>query len=462
MTRALAPSLLLALLAASACSEEHPLVPLPGEAFPGGDTTVVDDSRFAFSNRARNLDDARAGDFFVGNSFFKQNWVQAPASTEGRDGLGPTFNARSCSTCHEFDGRGEPPAAGEVMQSMLLRLSVPGTADDGGPLPEPDYGGQLQPFAIDDVLPEATPTVSYTEMPGRYGDGSSYSLRVPSYAIDDPGYGPLAADLQISPRVAPQMIGLGLLAAIPEHDIVARADPDDRDGDGIAGRPNHPFDPVTGSHPLGRFGWKANQVGLLQQVTGALLGDMGITSELHPHDDCPVAQGACAEATSGGTPEAAANIVEAMVFYSSVLAPPGRRDVDDPEVLAGRELFDELGCASCHVPSWITGDDAIDPALAGQLIWPFTDLLLHDLGEPLSDGRSDYEADPRAWRTPPLWGLGLVPTVSDHETLLHDGRARGFAEAILWHGGEAETARESFRMLPADQRAQLLAFLASL
>lgn len=452
----------LALLPLFGCSEGHGLVPLPGEELPGGDATVVDDSRFAFSNRARNLDDAVAGDFFVGNSFFKQNWVQAPASTEARDGLGPTFNARSCSTCHEFDGRGEPPAPGSPMMSMLLRLSVPGVADDGGPLAEPVYGGQLQPFGIDDVPAEATPSVDYVEVPGRYADGTAYSLRKPTYTIAAPAYGPLADDVLVSPRVAPHMIGLGLLEAIDADDILAHADPDDADGDGISGRPNHPFDPVAGAPALGRFGWKANQPGLVQQVTGALLGDMGITSALHPTDDCPPSQTACAEASSGGMPEAAENIVAAIVFYSSVLAPPGRPDAGDGEVLAGRELFGELGCAACHVPSWTTGADAIDPALAHQTIWPYTDLLLHDLGEELADGRPDYEASASEWRTPPLWGLGLVPTVSGHDTLLHDGRARGFAEAILWHGGEAEDAREGFRNLPEDERDRLLAFLESL
>jgi CxxC motif-containing protein (DUF1111 family) len=451
----------IAVVLLASCQAQPRLEPLPGEELPGGDTTVIDDSRFAFSNRARNLDDAVAGTFFVGNSFFKQNWVQAPASTEARDGLGPTFNARSCSTCHEFDGRGQPPAPGETMASMLLRLSVPGAAPDGSPLGEPHYGGQLQPFGIDDVPGEATPTVSYTDVPGKYDDGTKYTLRRPSYAMNDPQYGAFADDVMISPRVAPQMIGLGLLAAIPEADLLAHADPDDEDGDGISGRPNHPFDPIAQAPGLGRFGWKANQVGLMQQVTGAMLGDMGITTSVHPSDDCPPMQSACATAMSGGSPEARSDIVDAMVFYSSVLAPPGRRDVDDPDVLAGRELFGAIGCADCHVPSWVT-DDAIDPALSKQTIWPYTDLLLHDLGDELADGRPDFDADGREWRTPPLWGIGLIPTVSDHDTLLHDGRARGIAEAILWHGGEAEPARDGFRGLSTDERDQLVAFVGSL
>lgn len=458
MRRAITCALLCAL---AGCRDDGGLAPLPGEELPGGDTTVIDASRFAFSNRARNLDDAHAGTFFVGNSFFKQNWVQAPASTEARDGLGPTFNARSCSTCHEFDGRGQPPAPGEAMQSMLLRLSIPGTDDDGGPLGDPSYGGQLQPLGIDDVPGEATPTVSYVEVAGAYDDGESYTLRRPAYAIDDPAYGPLAADVLVSPRVAPQMIGLGLLEAIAEHDILARADEHDDDGDGISGRPNHPFDPLTQTRKLGRFGWKANQVGLVQQVTGAMLGDMGITTSVHPSDDCPAAQAECAMAMSGGSPEAGSDIVDAMVFYSSVLAPPGRRDVDDHDVLAGRELFADIGCADCHVPRWVTSD-AIDPALSQQTIWPYTDLLLHDMGDELADNRPDFDADGREWRTPPLWGVGLIPTVSDHDTLLHDGRARGIAEAILWHGGEAEAARDGFRALAADEREQLVAFVTSL
>jgi CxxC motif-containing protein (DUF1111 family) len=436
--------------------------PLPGEELAGGETTVFDATRFAFSYHARNLDDAGAGQFFVGNSFFNDNWVTAPSSTAARDGLGPLFNARSCSGCHTHDGRGRPPELGEAMLSMLIRLSVPGVDDVGGPRPEPSYGGQLQPQAIGGVPAEGRATVAYVEQPGTYADGESYSLRVPTYAVLDLAGAELAKGVMFSPRVAPQMIGLGLLEAIAETDLLARVDEHDADGDGISGRANHPWDPIAGAAGLGRFGWKANQVGLRQQVTGAFLGDMGITSSVHPVQDCAGPESECQAAATGGDPEASESIIDRVVFYSAVLAVPGRRDVDDDEVLAGRSQFAGFGCADCHVPSWRTGKSAIDPALSNQRVWPYTDLLLHDLGDALSDARPDFDADGREWRTPPLWGLGLVSTVNHHTTLLHDGRARDFAEAILWHGGEAEAAREAFRTASADDRDAVIAFLGSL
>lgn len=448
-------------IALAACDAEG-LAPHDGEELAGGDTTVFDATRFAFSYRARNLDDDGADQFFVGNSFFNDNWVTAPASTEGRDGLGPLFNARSCSGCHAHDGRGRPPDPDEAMLSMLVRLSVPGMGEDGGPAPEPTYGGQLQPLAIDGVPGEGRATVEYVEEPGECGDGEAYSLRRPTYAILDLAAGPFADGVLMSPRVAPHMIGLGLLEGIGQDDIRANVDADDRDGDGISGRANEVWDPIAGATGLGRFGWKANQVGLVQQVTGAFLGDMGITSSVHPQQECTATQAECLAAMTGGDPEASAKIVERVSYYSGVLAVPARRDVDDPQVLAGREVFAALGCATCHVPSWRTGTGTIDAALADQLIWPYTDLLLHDMGDDLADGRPDFVADGREWRTPPLWGLGLVEAVNDHTTLLHDGRARGFAEAILWHGGEAEATREAFRIADADDREALVAFLESL
>jgi CxxC motif-containing protein (DUF1111 family) len=257
------------------------------------------------------------------------------------------------------------------------------------------------------------------------------------------------------------MIGLGLLEVVPQDEILAREDPEDADGDGISGRANHPFDPIAGAPALGRFGWKANQPGLLQQNTGAFLGDIGITSALHPEQNCTEAQTECAAAFAPSEPEADELIVDRVTFYSRTIAVPARRDVGDPLVLQGRELFAELGCAACHVPTLRTGASEIGQ-LVDQTIWPYTDLLLHDMGEGLADGRPDYEASGTEWRTPPLWGIGLVHTVNDHDNLLHDGRARGVAEAILWHGGEAQEARDAFVSLPRDEREALLAFMRSL
>jgi CxxC motif-containing protein (DUF1111 family) len=267
------------------------------------------------------------------------------------------------------------------MLSMLVRLSVPGMAADGSPLPDPSYGGQLQNRAILGVEPEGRPVVSYEEVPGTYGDGDAYSLRRPLYAFEELAYGAMDPDLRMSPRVAPAVFGLGLLEAIPEADILGLADPDDEDGDGISGRPNYPADPVTGEPGLGRFGWKANQVDLRAQNTGAFLGDVGITTSVHPDQNCQPSETDCRAAPGGGDPEAGDDIIEFVNFYTRTLAVPARRDVGDPTVLAGRELFHDIGCVDCHVANFTTGPGRPElPQVADQLIWPYTDLLLHDMG----------------------------------------------------------------------------------
>lgn len=431
-----------------ACADPGPPV---DESRSGGDTTVFDVTGNAFALSARNMSFDRRQRFAVGNSFFNKNWVTAPSSTASRDGLGPTFNARSCSTCHFKDGRGRPPEPGEEFAGLLLRLG-------GAPL----YGDQLQPHGIQDVPGEGTPRVTYVERPGTFADGTRYSLRVPTYSIDAPAYGPLPGALTISPRVAPVMIGMGLLAAIPEADILAAADPDDADGDGISGRPNYVDDIATSSVVLGRFGWKANQPSVRQQVAGAFLGDMGITSSVFPFQNCPKDQVDCTAAVAGGDPEISDHLLDDVVLYSSTLAVPGRRDLDAPDVVRGKQIFHTVGCADCHTPMHVTGPDDLIPEVADQTIFPYTDLLLHDMGDDLADGRPDFAATGHEWRTPPLWGLGLVETVNGHTTLLHDGRARDPLEAVLWHGGEAAPARDAVLDLPASDREALLAFLRSL
>jgi CxxC motif-containing protein (DUF1111 family) len=453
-------SCLIAVLAA--CGDDASIYE-PGEELSGGDTTVFDSGRNAYTLSARNLKGERRDRFFVGNAVFNRNWVTAPASTLGLDGLGPTFNASSCSACHFKDGRGAPPAQpGEPFLGLLLRLSLPGQDAHGGPLDEPVYGGQFNHRAILGVPAEGSAMVEYEEVPGAYADGTLYSLRRPVYRLADLAFGSIDPRVQISPRTAPHMIGLGLLAAVDEADIRALADEDDRDGDGISGRPNQVWDPKTGSTRLGRFGWKANQPGLEQQNAGAFLGDLGITSPLHPAENCPPAQTACAAAPTGGAPELDQDKLDEVTYYTHLLAVPARRDFEAPEVLRGKALFRDAGCAACHVPQLQTGSLDGFPELEAQAIRPFTDLLLHDMGEELADRRPDFLADGREWRTPPLWGLGLIGVVNDHTLLLHDGRARDFAEAILWHGGEGERAREAFRTMPAEGRAALLRFLESL
>ncbi len=393
--------------------------------------------------------------FEVGDSFFTQNWVTAPASTDARDGLGPMFNAQACASCHVRDGRGSPET-GEI--GLLFRLGV---NTGGGQSPDPSYGGQLQDRAVLGVPAEGTVRRLYVEEAGAYADGSAYTLRRPVHEFDDLAYGPLAVDVMVSPRLAPPVFGSGLLEAIPESDILGAADPEDADGDGISGRPNMVHDALSGETALGRFGWKANVARVEEQVASAFSADVGITSELFPDEDCTAAQIECAAAPGGGDPEIPADRMEKVVFYTRTLAVPARRDLDKPEVAAGAELFLQLGCAGCHQPRQETGDSDVE-ALADQVIFPFTDLLLHDMGPGLADGRPDGEASGSEWRTPPLWGLGLTETVSGATFFLHDGRARSIEEAILWHGGEAEPGATGFKSLTPEQRSNLIAFLSSL
>ena len=444
------------------CGSDAPSAEI-GEELSGGATTVFVTTNTAFNHFANNLNFQQQGNFKIGNSFFEQDWVTAPASAEARDGLGPTFNANSCSKCHNKDGRGAPPLnPDEKPVALLFRLSIPGKSDQGGPLPEPNYGEQLNPFSIANVDGEATISASGEEIAGTYGDGTSYSLFKPSYEISDLNFGALHPDTMISPRVAPQMVGMGLLEAISESDLLAQADPQDQDGDSISGRPNYVWDLQTQQTRLGRFGWKANQPSVAQQVAGAFLGDIGITSSLFPQNNCPPSQQDCLNAINGGEPEIEDEILDLVIFYSKTLAVPARRNWEDAYILQGKQVFNDLGCAKCHTPKFQTSADYPIAELTNQTIRPYSDLLLHDMGEGLADHRPDFEASGSEWRTPPLWGTGLIETVNGHTRLLHDGRARNFEEAILWHGGESESAKEAFRNSPINKRQALIEFLKSL
>ena len=426
----------------------------------GGDTTAFSAGRNAFELSARNLNTEERRTFNVGDSFFNQNWVTAPASTVARDGLGPTFNAQACSSCHSHDGRARPPENdSDPVRGLLLKLSVPGP---DGPIGDPVYGDQLQDRAINGVAPEGRFVIRYEPVSGLYADGTPYTLQKPIYHILDPAFGPLRPDTMISPRIGPAVFGMGLLEAIPESRILSLADPEDRDNDGISGRPNMVWNIRTQAYALGRFGWKASQPTIEQQGAGAFHGDIGITSTLFPQENCPPAQAACRQAPHGGAPEVPDDRLAKVVFYVHTLAVPAMRNVDAPNVKWGARIFRDIGCASCHTPRHVTAPDFSVGALSSQVIYPYTDLLLHDMGEDLADDRPDGQANGREWRTPPLWGIGLVQVVNGHTRFMHDGRARNLEEAILWHGGEAEAAREVFKGLSRKEREALLAFLNSL
>ena len=441
----------------------------PQERFPGGNTTVNKFDVNAFSLPSANLAPTRRLDFSVGNSFFRSPWVIAPATTTSRDGLGPLFNTNACQNCHIKDGRGHPPAPDAINAvSMLVRLSIPATNADAkllaktGIVPEPVYGGQLQDMAVPGVAPEGRVRVSYTPLPVTFADGSVVELQQPQVQISDLGYGPMHPDVLMSARVAPPMIGLGLLEAIAEKDILANEDPDDRNGDGVRGRANRVWSHETQALQVGRFGWKAGQPTMRQQNADAFFNDMGLSTPLLSGSACTEQQTDCLAAPDGGAPEVNEKIEAQVLFYARNLAVPARRNPDSAEVLQGKQLFHQANCQSCHIPRFVTRTDAAEPELAEQVIFPYTDLLLHDMGEGLADQRPEFQASGRDWRTPPLWGIGLTEVVSGHTRFLHDGRARNVMEAVLWHSGEAEAAKQQVLQFTQVERQALLAFLNSL
>ena len=454
VTAALAVSLV------ASCSGDDPAGPSTGEDrseyYSGGETTIFNATSQAFTFPTPNISDlARHLD---GDLAFESEFVEPPAPVNA--GLGPVFNNNACGGCHISNGRGRPPASGGTLETMLLRLSVPGVNPDGsgGPNPAPGFGGQLNDKAVFGIAPEARVVVTWTESEHAFADGVTYRLREPHYTFAD-AYTSPPAGMMISPRVAPPVFGLGLLEAVPEATLLALADEGDRDGDGVSGRPNYVYDYTRKETVIGRFGWKANQPTLVQQAAAAYRNDMGITNPMFSTESTlgqPQHDGVDDE------PEIDMSVVEVAAFYTQTLAVPARRRVNDPVVRRGQALFREANCVACHVPRLDTGVMAGVPSVSQQTIRPYTDLLLHDMGEGLADGRPDYLAGGREWRTPPLWGIGLTEIVHGHTFFLHDGRARDLMEAVMWHGGEAEGAREFVRNLEAKDRRALIVFLESL
>lgn len=452
------------------------------DALPGGATTWQKKTgRMAFTHHSANMTFEKRLDFKLGEALFQRLWVTAPTRTKAADGLGPLFNSRACNGCHIRNGRGHPvdendPSAGAT--SMLLRLSIPPQNDTDrellaagrvSTLPDPVYGGQFQDFSIPSVPAEGKVAVRYDTQTIELADGSMVELRHPTYGMADLAYGPLHDDVMISPRIAPPMIGLGLLEAIPDEVLLANADPQDRDGNGISGRVNRVWDIAKDELAIGRFGWKAGMPSLDQQNQNAFQFDIGLSTPLYPnaYSDCTEAQSLCRGAPDGNDPEfdnleAHDQITDLVLYYARNIAPPMRQNASDPDVMAGREIFNSIGCASCHTPSYQLPERADMPEQSGQVIWPYSDLLLHDMGDGLADHRPEAEASGTEWRTPPLWGLGRAQEIDPRAGYLHDGRARSILEAVLWHGGEAKPARDAVTFLPSSDRSKLLAFLKSL
>lgn len=459
-------SLAAILISAALLSGCQRATPSPSERLlepnSGGATTVASSDRHAFSRPAANLDVSHRATFAIGNAFFNSPWIGAPASATARDGLGPLFNARSCDACHNNDGRGRPPEQGERPVSLVIQFATPTPGLNNEPGADPTYGVNLNPFSVGAVPAEGSIAITYREITGTYADGESYTLLAPEYSFTELAYGPLNEGTGFSPRVAPSVFGAGLLEAIPEAQILERADPDDLDGDGISGRPNRVWDHVQQRTVIGRFGWKANQPDVAHQTAAAFSSEIGMSTTLRPGQICTPAQTACLQAPTGGEPEISDEIFNNIVRYQRMLGVPARRNLDDATVRSGAKLFESAGCAACHRSTFVTGEAPGEPAVSNQTIHPFTDMLLHDMGSLLADNRVDFDAAPNEWRTTPLWGLGLQQTVNNHTRLLHDGRARDITEAILWHGGEAQRSQDAFRAMSKADRQALLKFLESL
>lgn len=452
---------------AAVATAQH--TPSPYENRSGGAATAMSPpAQSPFSQPSSGLTADQLLDFRLGEALFEKLWVQGPASTISSDGLGPLYNARACSACHVNDGRGYPPTdPTDPTPGLVLRLSQ--TSADGSRQPDPNYGFQIQDRAISGHVAEGSLRITYNTRPVPLADGYIVELREPDYMLTSPTYGALDDQTMTSPRIASPMIGLGLLEAIPEADILANADPDDKDGDGISGRPNRVWSREFDQWMLGRFGHKAGSPTIRQQTADAANGDIGLSSGLFPapHGDCSEQQADCRAARNGNSAsqrnqELGDMALDLMTFYAANLAVPVREKADDELVLSGKSLFHRSGCAACHQPAFVTHRLPDNPARSFQLIWPYTDLLLHDMGDGLADHRPERQATGREWRTPPLWGLGRTEQVGGKKSFLHDGRARSVLEAIMWHGGEAVAARENVRQLNTADRAALIAFLESL
>ena len=495
------------------------------EYLSGGDATLFITGKDAFSTRP----DPIAANFTLDGNFTSGDHI---FRTPHQD-AGPLLNTTNCQGCHLNDGRGVlPDNINEPFTSMLVKIGNSTGA------PDPIYGNQLQTFGEqsfstsdftsgwpshngstngDVLVGEAYTYIEFEEVVGSYPDGKSYSLRNPTYKTKDLSFGDFTADIHFSPRVASQVFGVGLLEAIPEQYILALADDNDADSDGISGRASMVIDLSRNETRLGRFTYKGQTPSVLQQGAAAYQGDMGITNSIFPNEPCTDTQIACLivaerEKKVGDQHDISDLEMAQVEFYNRVLGVPARRGFDinsaqwDTNIATGRQQFFEIGCIGCHTPRHVTevaegsvlGEIAFSglqenaapiEMLSNQTIFPYTDLLLHDMGgscvvtretaqgktcdageecmyvqrcEGLADGLTQGMASGKEWKTPPLWGIGLVQTVNADATFLHDGRARTIEEAVLWHGGEAQNSLTAFKQLNRDQRSQVLAFIESL
>ncbi len=469
------------------------------ENYPGGKTTLTSSGKFSFIQPLSGLSEKRKVNFYAGKALAGQPWIKAPTITKSRDGLGPLYNARTCLACHKNGGRGSIPRdSSQVLFSTLVRLSLPNKRVSVGEfnftkkekilgvIPEPNYGDQIQTqsialahqlrhlpqvknFKVSEVAAEAYPVVEWEKIQFKYADDTAVELSKPQIRFENLAYGELHSETLTSLRVAPPLLGVGLLEAIDSASIERLADPDDNNQDGISGRVNQVWDFVNNQRAPGRFGLKANRPNLYNLIAAAFANDIGITNHLFPDQPCTKKQVKCQQSLHGSefldeqsiAVELSDSLLQLSVDFISQLAVPARRHTRQQAVITGRKYFYQVGCQLCHQPSYVTSK-SIYSNLENQTIWPYTDLLLHDMGAGLADGRPDYQASGNEWRTPPLWGVGLAKQVNGHQNYLHDGRARTIEEAILWHGGEASAIQRRFTRLKEIQREKLIAFVNSL
>jgi len=445
------------------------------ESLSAGDLTHFHSKEKAFEQEAPNLSWGLSAAFDRGDGVFERPFLPALrlGYSSNADGIGPIFNQSSCEGCHVGDGRARAPVGpNERLDGGFIRVSVPGIGPYGEPLSPKGYGHQIGDRAIKGVKPEAKARVKWIEHSSNFPDGTKYSLRRPEIILTELAYGKMPEDAVLELRLAPPVHGLGLLEAIPEETLLAWADPDDKDGDGISGRPNYVWDIERGGKVMGRFSWKSNAFDIRQQSAIAAYNDMGVNNPLflYRYDDqstthksrqnCEPEQKACQNAVDNLSFELSPAQLSDVTTYLQLLGVVYRRNMDKPEVQKGEKLFHEIGCVGCHKSVVMTGEHEIS-RLENQLIRPYTDLLLHDMGKGLS-GRRDFEATQQEWRTAPLWGIGVTETVNGHTNFLHDGRARNIQEAILWHGGEAEVVKQKYMKLTKEDRERLLTFVNNL
>lgn len=433
------------------------------EALTGGAGTVNRVGKNAFSHHLTNLSFEDRQNFLIGNGFFRKLWVAAPSSTVSSDGLGPLYNARACQSCHIKDGKGHLPLK-EKPLSLVIKT---GKYENLNLIPDSIYGKQFQFFAIPGLEAEVFGNIIKQKINKKILEYNDYQFNKIKFKVSKYSYGHFSNDNTLSMRISPQVYGTGLLEAIVESDILEKHDPNDLNKDGISGIGRMVLD-ENGERKVGRFGLRASTPNLFVQSGVAFTNDMGISNLIaqKAYGDCTNNQADCFKFPTGigekEQNETSKEVLDSIVFYLSSLSPPKRRNVNDKEVLEGKKIFYEAKCTSCHTPKYVTSKNAKFDFLKFQLIWPYTDLLLHDMGEGLADKDLNGNISNLEWKTPPLWGIGLQKEVNPRTTFLHDGRAETILDAILLHGGEAKKSIEYLIENHSNNLDKLVKFVESL